>query len=374
VAERTWAEAKVNTHEPGGHHEVGQRGTVLVTGGAGYIGSRLVPRLLKQGYRVRVVDRLLYGDAGLRGVLSHPNFDLMTSDFRSIEVMMQATDSIDAVIHLGAIVGDSACDLDEELTLTTNVDATGVVAEACRRRGISRLVFVSTCSVYGASDGALNETSALNPVSLYARTKIASEELLLAHANFAFEPIILRLGTAFGFAPRPRFDLVVNLLSAQAFVEGRIAIHGGAQWRPFVHIEDISQALILALEAPLERVAGQIFNIGANEHNYQLSELGAVIGEAFPTTEVMMLDNVVDRRNYFVDFEKARSLLGFLPKRNLCYGVQEIKCALESGLVPQFRDSQYHNHLHLRNLPVEPWRTGNVENGFAVLHPQTIAS
>jgi nucleoside-diphosphate-sugar epimerase len=364
----------VNRHEPGGHHEVGQRGTVLVTGGAGYIGSRLVPRLLNQGYRVRVVDRLLYGDAGLRSVLSHPNFELMVADFRSIDVVMQATDSIDAVIHLGAIVGDSACDLDEELTLTTNVDATDVVAEACRRRGISRLVFVSTCSVYGASDGALNETSALNPVSLYARTKIASEQLLLAHANFAFEPVILRLGTAFGFAPRPRFDLVVNLLTAQALVEGRIAIHGGAQWRPFVHIEDISQALILALEAPLERVAGKIFNIGANEHNYQLSELGAIVSEAFPTTEVVMLDNVVDRRNYFVDFEKARSVMGFLPKRNLRDGVREIKIALESGLVPQFRDSQYHNHLHLRNLPVDAWQIGNVENGFAVIQPETIAS
>jgi nucleoside-diphosphate-sugar epimerase len=353
---------KVQRREQSCRDELNPQGTVLVTGGAGYIGSLLVLRLLERGYRVRVVDRLLYGGAALRDTLSHPNFELIVADFRNFDVVMHATESVDAVIHLGAIVGDSACDLDEELTRTTNVDATGIIADACRARDIARLVFVSTCSVYGASDEALDETSALNPVSLYARSKIAAEQLLLAHANFAFRPIILRLGTAYGFSPRPRFDLVVNWLTAQALAEGRIAIHGGAQWRPFVHLEDINQALMLSLEAPLESLGGEIFNVGANEHNHQLSELGSLIGEAVPTTEVATLDHVVDRRNYYVDFAKARHVLGFLPTRGLRDGVREIKAAIESGLVSQFRDSRYHNHLHLRDLPSESWLTRSRAN------------
>jgi nucleoside-diphosphate-sugar epimerase len=336
-------------------------GTILVTGGAGYIGSQLVPQLLQRGYRVKVVDRLLYGDAGLRAVRAHPNFELVVADFRDFDTVMEATDAVDAVIHLGAIVGDTACDLDEQRTLSTNVQATEVVADICRRRGVPRLVFVSTCSVYGASDGALDESSPLNPVSLYARSKIAAEELLLAEADVDFSPVILRLGTAYGFSSRPRFDLVVNLLTAQALTEGRIAIHGGAQWRPFVHIDDISRALILALEAPLEDVGGQIFNIGANHHNHQLSELGDIIGEMIPETEVTTLDHAVDRRNYYVDFSRAQRVLGLTPAMTLRDGVREIQHAVASRLVGHFRESLYHNHLHLKAQPADSWPAWGVE-------------
>lgn len=343
---------------------------ILVTGGAGYIGALLVPHLLQRGYRVRVVDRLLYGDAGLDAVRAHPDLELVVADFRGQATMLEATDGVDAVIHLGAIVGDTACDLDEKRTLSTNVDATAVLADACRQRGISRFVFVSTCSVYGASDGELDEDSTLNPVSLYARTKIVAEELLLAQAGIAFAPVILRLGTAYGFSPRPRFDLVVNLLTIQALTEGRIAIHGGTQWRPFVHIDDISRALVLALEAPTERVAGQIFNIGANEHNHQLCELGTIISEMIPGTEVATLDQVVDRRNYYVDFGRARRVLEFTPSRTLRDGVREIQHAVASRLVGHFRESQYHNHLHLKAQPADAWpawEVGTVIPQFAAI-------
>jgi nucleoside-diphosphate-sugar epimerase len=345
-----------------GSNGLSHQETVLVTGGAGYIGSLLVPRLLERGYRVRVLDRLLYGDAGLRGILHHPNVELMVADFRDTDVVMEATESVDAVIHLGAIVGDSACALNDELATTTNVDATVVMADACHRRDIARFVFVSTCSVYGASEGALDETSALNPVSLYARTKIVAEELLLARASLAFAPVILRLGTAYGLSPRPRFDLVVNLLTAQAVVDGKAAIHGGAQWRPFIHVDDISRALVLALEAPLGSVAAQILNVGANEHNHQLSELGTLIGQEIPTADVATLDNVVDLRNYYVRFDKIERILCFSPTHGLRDGIREITSALQSGRVNQFRASHHHNHLRLKDLPLEPLRPRTAVN------------
>lgn len=329
------------------------RGTVLVTGGAGYIGTVLVPRLLAAGYRVRVLDRLLYGDEGLRGLRFHPHFEFRKGDFRSAEEVANAAFGVDAVVHLGAIVGDAACDLDPELSVSTNVHATRVVADACRSAGIPRMVFISTCSVYGASEESLDENSALNPVSLYARTKIAAEQLLLERQSATFAPVILRLGTAFGFSPRPRFDLVVNLLTAQALAEGRVSIYGGSQWRPFVHLDDISQAIELALAAPIEQVAGEIFNVGGNENNLQLGELGEIIREEIPGVEVNTLDQAVDRRNYYVRFDKIHSTLGFLPTANVRHGVSTIKSAIQAGQVNHYRETPYHNHLALNARPVE---------------------
>ena len=326
----------------------GTRGTVLVTGGAGYIGSLLVRRLLARSYRVRVMDVLLYGDHGLRTVLGHPALDLIVDDFRRPAAMAEAVAGVDAVIHLGGIVGDPACALDPALTLEINQTATRTVATACERQGVERLLFASSCSVYGASDGWLDEESALAPVSLYARTKIASELMLLDAPGTNCIPVIFRFATVFGLSPRPRFDLVVNLLIRRAIAMGQITINGGEQWRPFVHADDIGEALVQALEAPRSTVAHQVFNVGSDDQNYQLRDLGDVIQELVPGVTIDT-DTITDRRNYRVRFGKIQTALGFQPRRGVRDGMLEIKAAITDGLVAIGDERHVDNYRFLRD-------------------------
>lgn len=335
---------------PGAAQSASDDGTVLVTGGAGYIGSLLVRRLLNLGYHVRVLDRLMYGDAAIRDLYGHARLDLVVGDFRDRAVVERCVAGVDAVLHLGAIVGDPACAINEDFTIRTNFDATRLIAEACKRHGVRRMIFASTCSVYGASDALLDESSALNPVSLYANTKIAAERVLLGMHDATFAPVILRFGTAYGLAPRPRFDLVVNLLAAKAVRDGQITIHGGEQWRPFVHVDDIARACIMALEAPLATVSGEIFNVGSQEQNHKLGELGAIIQSFVPRASVITNDLITDKRNYYVHFQKIETVLGFAPEYTLVDGVREIKKAVESGAISDWKHRYYNNHTYLSQI------------------------
>jgi nucleoside-diphosphate-sugar epimerase len=254
-----------------------------------------------------------------------------------------------AVVHLGALVGDPACALDEKLALEINLAATRMIAEVARGFGIQRFIFASTCSVYGASDQLLDERSALNPVSLYARTKIDSERVLLALNDDRFAPIILRFATVYGLSPRPRFDLVVNLLAAQAVCEKRITIFGGNQWRPFIHVNDAAEAILKCLEAPLHVVKGQIFNVGSDDQNYQIAQLGDLIKKLIPDVEVIRQGDDTDRRNYRVSFAKIRKHLGFTPRYTVADGILEIKAAIEAGRIRDYRDARYSNYKTLSN-------------------------
>ncbi len=331
---------------------------ILVIGGAGYIGSALVERLLGLGYRVRVLDLLVYGDESIAAFYGHPSFDLLQGDFRHIHTVVRATKDIDAIVHLGAIVGDSACSIDQDLTIEINLRATRTIAEVGKGFGVKRFIFASTCSVYGASDQVLDERSALRPVSLYARTKIESEKVLLSLADAAFSPIILRFGTIYGLSGRPRFDLVVNLLAAKAVQDGEAGIFGGAQWRPFVHVKDVAEAILLALQAPLPSVHAQIFNVGSNEQNYQIAELGPIIQKMVPTARIVTQAKE-DDRNYHVRFDKIYNTLGFRPRYTLRDGVQEIIHACATGRIADYRHPRYSNFSflkqngHLRPLVVE---------------------
>ncbi|MDQ7844005.1 MAG: NAD-dependent epimerase/dehydratase family protein [Armatimonadota bacterium] len=320
---------------------------VLVIGGAGYVGSALVRQLLDRGYGVRVLDMLLYGDQAMRELRAHPNFEFLQGDFRNVEAVVRAMQDVDAVAHLGAIVGDPAGDLEPQVTLEVNVAATRLIAEVARGVGVRRFVFTSTCSVYGASDGLLDERSPVNAISLYAKSKLDSEAILLGMTDGQFSPVILRLGTLYGLSYRPRFDLVVNLLAAQAVLEHRITIVDGDQWRPFVHVEDAARAILRCLEVPATLIAGQVFNVGATAENYQIKDLGAMIMALVPGTEVRTRESGGERRNYRVSCDKIARTLGYRPLRTVRDGIAEIKGAIERGEIQDYTASEYSNYKFL---------------------------
>lgn len=360
-----WAEVKI-----WGKPEKHTIRNVLVIGGAGYIGSVLVRKLLDRGYYVTILDALLYGDEGIRDLYGRPQFELIHGDFRDVEAVVRAMQYADAVVHLGAIVGDPACALDEKLTLEINLAATRLIAEVARGFGVQRFIFASTCSVYGASDQLLDERSALNPISLYARTKMDSERVLMALNDDRFAPIILRFATVYGLSPRPRFDLVINLLAASAVCEKRITIFGGDQWRPFIHVDDAAEAILKCLEAPLYAVKGQIFNVGSDDQNYQIAQLGDIIKELIPDVEVIRQGEDVDKRNYRVSFAKIRRHLGFIPRHTVVDGILEIKAAIEDGRIRDYRDARYSNYKTLseksnatliRHTRITPLYAGSLE-------------
>lgn len=320
------------------------RQRVVLLGAAGYVGSVLTHRLVESGRSVAVLDRLDFGLGSLAGVLDKPNFELVRGDFRDRELVRRTISGADAVVHLGAIVGDAACALDEPETVAVNYDAAVQVADSCRRLGVPRLLFASTCSVYGAADHIVDETSALHPVSLYARTKIDAENRLLEMRDERFHPVILRLGTAFGWSPRPRFDLVVNLLTAKAHFEGRAVIFNGDQWRPFVHVRDIARSFEVVIGAPASSISGEVYNVGANRMNRRLSDLGRVLQKRFPDARVLE-QSTPDRRDYRVDFSKIECRLGFRSRTSLTAGIDEMRRALQGGTVKDYRFEVYHNHL-----------------------------
>lgn len=323
------------------------QGTVLVVGGAGYIGSHLVRRLLQAGYKVRALDKLVYGYGAIRKILHHPNFELVVGDCRNIQTVVGAVKGVHTIIHLAAIVGDPACDFDKRSALEINYAATRMLVEVAKGNGVQRFIFASSCSVYGAAESIMDECSEVRPISLYARTKVDSEESLLRARSISFHPTILRLATVFGNSYRPRFDLVVNLLTAKAHQDHTITIYNGEQWRPFIHVRDIAEAVLLTMEAPVELISGEIFNVGDSEMNFTLSNIAEIIQDVFPATRVEHIENS-DRRNYRVSFEKIRNHLGFRCTVHIKEGVVELKQALERGEIRDYKDAYYNNQKYLQ--------------------------
>jgi nucleoside-diphosphate-sugar epimerase len=326
---------------------------VLVVGGAGYIGSLLVERLLRTGYKVRVLDALLYGRDALRTVENHPNFQLMVGDARNMQDMVRAVSGVDAIIHLAAIVGDPACEQDRASALEINYGATRMLIEVAKGHGVERFLFASSCSVYGATDEEVDERSNVRPISTYAQTKVDSELALLAAGSPDFHPTILRFATVFGLGYRPRFDLVVNLLSARARQDGKVTIFNGHQWRPFIHVKDVVEGIVAALEAPVRLVSGEIFNVGDVRLNHTLQDVAQIICEIFPGTDVEHVANA-DRRNYRVNFDKMRNRLSFQAKYTIREGVVELKKAFDDRYILDYKDLRYHNQRFLEMTGVVP--------------------
>ena len=339
-----WTEAAADARPL--HRELG---TVLIIGGGGYIGSALVPKLLADGHRVRVLDLLMYGTQPLQGVLDHPMLEIVRADFREIDSLVKAMRGVEQVVHLGGIVGDPACALDEELTIDVNLAATRSIAEVAKGNGIRHFVFASSCSVYGTSDDVLTEKSQLNPLSLYARTKVAAEKVLLGMADTNFTPLIVRFATIYGLSGRTRFDLVVNLLAAKAVFDHQITIFGGDQWRPFLHVDDAALAIQQLLQLPAGR-GTEIFNVGSNTENYTINQIGEIIKKYVPDAELVIQGNDLDRRNYRVDFSSIRRMTGFVPHWTVDDGVRQVVDAIGNGTVLDYRESQYSNELFFTEM------------------------
>ncbi|MEK7775443.1 MAG: NAD(P)-dependent oxidoreductase [Candidatus Zixiibacteriota bacterium] len=320
---------------------------ILVTGGAGYIGSVLVRQLLALNYQVRVLDSLLYGSASLTDCKSNPRFQLHQGDVSNTEDVRQAVQGIGAVVHLAAIVGDPACANNPARAKKTNRDGSLLLIEAAESARVERFLFASTCSNYGKmshADGVVDESSLLNPVSLYAELKVEVEERLLSYSG-AMVPVVLRFATAFGLSPRPRFDLTVNEFTATLWRNRKLEIYGEQFWRPYCHTSDLAEGCILALTAPAEHLKGQAFNVGANSENFQKSTLAEMILKEMPDRQhlVSYIHRDEDPRDYRVCFDRISNELRFRTKRTVKDGIREIMHALETGAIADIDNSAYRN-------------------------------
>jgi nucleoside-diphosphate-sugar epimerase len=286
---------------------------------------------------------MLFGESPIAKWLSHPNLEIIRADFRLVDKVVEAVRGVDAVIHLGGIVGDPACSVDEDLTIDVNLAATRLLAQVARGEGVQRFVFASSCSVYGASDDVLSEDSETRPVSLYARTKLVSEQLLLDMADDEFAPVMLRFGTVYGLSGRPRFDLVINLLTAKAVTERKITVMGGDQWRPFVHVDDVAEAIFRVVKAPLSVVRNQTFNVGSDEQNLTIGQVAERIQRAVPEAEIVDLGRGDDPRNYRANFARIREALGFQPAWSIDDGIRQVRDALLAGQIGDYSSPQYSN-------------------------------
>jgi len=328
--------------------------TVLVVGGAGYIGSIVTEKLLARGRRVKVLDSLLYGSGAIQPVLGHPMLEFIQGDCRNIQDVVRAMGNIKDVIHLAGIVGDPACAEDAQNAWQINYAATRMILEIARGHTVERFLFASSCSVYGASDTLMNEKSETVPLSLYAEAKLQSESVLLEAKSRTFHPVILRFATVFGLAPRPRFDLVVNLLTAKAIQDGVITIYNGDQWRPFIHVRDVATAVVDVLAAPLEAVSGEVFNVGDDRLNFTLQQVAEKIRIGIPKTHVEYVENA-DCRNYRVSFQKIKDCVGFMAEYSIETGILEIERAFERGEILNYRQPFYSNVSYLKQRgPVTP--------------------
>jgi nucleoside-diphosphate-sugar epimerase len=316
-----------------------RKANILVTGGAGYLGSHLCGELLFRGQAVTVVDSLVHGGNSLLAYRTHPDFSFRKADIRDREAIRPCFDGVDAVVHLAAVVGYPACSkAGEECSYGVNLEGTKNVFELAEAAGARRFVFASTYSNYGISPDGLpvNEDSPLSPQSLYAETKIAAEQYLLDRApSSACAPVILRFSTVFGPSPRTRFDLIINQFVWQAVTEKKLLVYQKEYNRSFVHVGDIGRAILAALNAPEDKVRGRIFNVGRNDGNFTKAEIVSLIARLLPDLEVEYRDLSFDgdMRDVRVSFDRIERTLGWKARVSVPDGVREMVDLVESGLL-----------------------------------------
>lgn len=314
---------------------------VLITGGAGYVGSKLVPLLLEKDYFIRILDWFLFDPDVFKHLDANPSLQGIRGDVRDPSVVAASMDSIDTVIHLASISNDPSCDIYPELTQQVNIEAVKLLVNQAKQKGVRRFIFASSTSVYGFKNEIATEESVPNPQSLYASSKVEAEKIVSASAASDFTAVSVRPATLCGFAPRFRLDLVVNILTYQALSTGMLTVFGGEQKRPFLTVGDMVEAYSLLLQMPDEKINGQVFNV-TNE-NYRIIDIAKTISNIFQQKKLISVQSTLDHRSYYVSSEKISSQLGFRPTQSIADAVQEIRQAFEQGLVPDPEHPRYRN-------------------------------
>ena len=326
---------------------------ILVTGGAGYVGSGLLRELLANRYSVTCVDNLMFGGESLLDIWHNKNFTFINCDINDSEKLdnIFLKNNFDGVIHLAAIVGDPACKLNSDLANKTNLTSSKWLIEKSKSAGVSKFIFASTCSNYGKMDDPeafVDENSRLAPVSLYAELKVKFEKYMLSEMKKTdeFSATSLRFATVYGLSPRMRFDLTVNEFTKDVVLGKELVIFGEQFWRPYCHVKDFSNAFITVLKSPNEKVAYNVFNVGDTKENYTKQMIVNEIKKVFPDTKIKYVAKNEDARDYRVNCDKTKKELGFKISMTVPDGIREIKCVIEDNIIQDPEDQKYYNIPH----------------------------
>jgi len=316
---------------------------VLVTGGAGYVGSRLVPKLLEVGHEVRVLDLYLYGEQALENVRGHRCLSEVRADVRDPIAVAHAMRGMDTVIHLACISNDPSFELDRDLGRSINYDCFPGLIKAAKDSGASRFIYASSSSVYGVKEEEhVTEELSLEPLTDYSKYKAMCEDVLMNAREPGFQVLVLRPATVFGYAPRLRLDLSVNILTNHAVVHRIIRVFGGNQVRPNIHIEDMVELYALTVALPAEKIDGKVFNAGY--YNQSISEIAEAVRYVVGADVAIRVEPTIDQRSYRIDSSLIERELGFRARRDIAYGVTELCDAFARGLIPDsMSDPRYYN-------------------------------
>lgn len=320
---------------------------ILVTGGAGFVGSRLVPELIKLGHQTRVFDWLLFDPQVFDHLVNEPNLEIIKGDLRDVYAVEAALQGVEDVIHLGCLSNDPSCDIDEELTRSINYDAGVQLIRLAKRNGIRRFFNASSASVYGIKeDENITEDCSLEPITSYAKYKAELEGVLNSELSPSFSGVTVRPATLCGYAPRLRLDLTVNILTYHAICNKRIVVFGGEQKRPNLTVQDMVDVYLLLLKTPVEKIHGEIFNV--TSENYKVIEIATIVKEVVGLPVEIEITPTNDHRSYHMSGEKITSTLGYRPKFGVRDAIRELSQAIGSGLVKDPSNSKYRNVQFLK--------------------------
>jgi len=304
---------------------------VLITGGGGYLGSKITPLLLEHGYQVTILDRFFFGKEVLGACVESNRCKLLEADTRWLSE--DIFNGVDAILDLAALSNDPSAELDQNITLDINFRARIRTATLAKKLGVKRYILASSCSVYGFRDDLIYEETTPSPISTYAKANLFAEHGIMPLSDNNFSVTALRQGTLYGLSPRMRFDVVLNAMALSIFKDKKVIVHSGEQWRPIVHVEDAARAFLTVLDAEPSKTNGKIFNVGSTEQNFRICDLAALVVKTIDIPTVTLRQDGPDVRSYRVSFEKIKETLGYKTLKTPEYGAQEIYDALRTGLV-----------------------------------------